>query len=279
MNAQNAFNSGTAVITGAGSGIGEAMAKKVAAYGMNVVIAELDENSGNRVCEEIIKAGGNALFIQTDVSKAESVQNLADTAYNSFGSVELLVNNAGIGIMGTIWDISPENWQKGIGVNILGPIFGMQAFAPRMLKSEKTCYIANVASLAALTITANNAPYISSKHAVLSLSESLYVEMQNEANPVNVSVILPGVVKTDIIKNMTVSNDSYGDTRAMMGGVIEEKGMPVDEAADIFLEGIAAGEFWITSHPEVIDASSKMRAAYLMEQSLPQPVGDEIFKD
>jgi NAD(P)-dependent dehydrogenase (short-subunit alcohol dehydrogenase family) len=279
MDPKIAFKSGTAVITGAGSGIGEAMAKKVAAYGMNVVVAELNEDTGNKVCKDINDAGGNAIFVQTDVSKAEAVQNLADTAYDTFGSVELLVNNAGIGIMGSIWEISPENWQKGVGVNILGPIFGMQAFAPRMLKSDKTCYISNVASLAALTITANNAPYISSKHALLSLTESLYVEMQNEENPVKVSVVLPGIVKTGIMKNMTISNDSYGDTLAMMGGVLEDKGMTSEEAADIFLEGIAAGEFWITSHPKVIDASAQVRGTYLQEQTLPKPVGDEIFRE
>lgn len=278
MTPEKIFNSGTAVITGAGSGIGAAMAKQVALLGMNAVIAEIKAEAGKRVANEINEAGGSAIFVETDVADAASVKHLADVAYETFGSVELLVNNAGIGIMGSIWEISPENWQKGLGVNVLGPIFGMQTFAPRMLQSDKPCYITNVASLAALTTTANNAPYISSKHALLSLTESLYVEMQNEQNPVNVSVILPGIVKTDIMKNMTVSNDRYGDTLAMMGGVIEDKGMSSEEAAKIFLKGIAAGDFWITSHPQVIKASAKFRSEYLTTQSNPKAVGDEIFR-
>lgn len=280
MTPEKVFNSGTAVITGSGAGIGEAMAKQLAILGMNVVVAELNEEAGSRVVDEIKKTGGNAIFVQTNVADAVSVKHLADIAYETFGSVELLVNNAGIGIVGSIWEISTDNWQRGIGVNVLGPIFGMQTFVPRMLKSDKPCYVANVASLASLSTLGNNGPYVSSKHALLSLTESLYVEMQNEENPVGVSVILPGVVKTDIVKNMTISNDSYGDTLTMMGGMIEDNGMSSEEAATIFIKGIAAGDFWITSHPEVTHASANTRAKFLTSQSNPkEEAGEEVFAD
>jgi NAD(P)-dependent dehydrogenase (short-subunit alcohol dehydrogenase family) len=277
--AQQTFTSGTAVITGSGSGIGEAMAKQLAGYGMNVVIAEISEENGTKVAAEINASGGKALFVQTDVSNADSVKAMADKAYDTFGDVNVLVNNAGIGVMGKIWEISTDDWNRGVGINVMGIIYGIQSFVPRMLQSKSECYIANVASLASLTISPNNAPYISSKHMALSLTETLYVEMQNEANPVNVSIILPGVVKTSIMDNMTISNDSYADTLAMMTNVIVDKGMSAEEASDIFLNGMAQKDFWITSHPGVIDAAGAVRGEYIANQTLPVPVGDEIFRN
>ena len=277
MNPEQAFSSGAAVITGAGSGIGEALAKLVASYGMSVVVADISEEGGQRVVADIKSSGGEAIFVETDVSDAAAVDNLADIAYQTYGDVQLLINNAGIGVMGNIWEISSDLWEKAVGVNILGPIFGIRAFAPRMLESSSKTYIANVASLASLSIAPGSAPYISSKHQLLALTESLYVEMQDQPNPVNVSIILPGVVTTGIMENQILSHDKYKDMQKMMGGVLTEKGMPADEAAKIYLDGVAAEEFWITSHPEVIDFSSKKRAEHLVERGKPFALGKEIF--
>ena len=277
MKPEQAFNSGAAVITGAGSGIGEALAKLAASYGMSVVVADISQEGGERVVSDIKSSGGDAIFVKTDVSDAVAVDNLADIAYKTYGDVQLLINNAGIGVMGNIWEISADLWEKAVGVNILGPIHGVRAFAPRMLKSNSKTYIANVASLASLSIAAGSAPYISSKHQLLALTESLYVEMQDQPNPVNVSIILPGVVTTGIMENQILSHDKYKDMQKMMGGVLTEKGMPADEAAEIYLDGIAAEEFWITSHPEVIEFSSKKRAEHLVQRGKPFALGKEIF--
>ena len=277
MKPEQAFGSGAAVITGAGSGIGEALAKLASSYGMRVVVADISEEGGHRVVSDINSSGGEALFVKTDVSDAASVDNLANIAYETYGDVQLLINNAGIGVMGNIWEISAELWEKAVGVNILGPIHGVRAFAPRMLESKNKTYISNVASLASLSIAPASAPYISSKHQLLALTESLYVEMQAQPNPVNVSIILPGVVTTGIMKNQILSDDKYKEMQTMMGGVLSEKGMPADEAAKIYLEGVAAEEFWITSHPEVIDFSSKKRAEHLVERGKPFALGKEIF--
>ena len=240
-------------------------------------MAEVSEKNGERVAAEINAAGGEAIFVHTDVSDAASVENLASVAYEKCGDVTLLVNNAGIGVMGDIWEISAESWEKAVGVNILGPVFGIRNFAPKMLESKQKCYIANVASLASLSIAPSNAPYISSKHQLLALTESLYVEMQSQPNPVDVSIILPGVVITSIMENQILSDDKYKEVQKSMNSVLTERGMSADEAAKIFLTGIAAGDFWITSHPDVIEYSAKKRGAHLIERGMPFALGKEIF--
>lgn len=277
MSLKEALSGGAAVITGAGSGIGAALARQSAQIGLKVVVAELSPERGERIAADIRAAGGEALFVQTDVTKRQSLEALADAAYEAYGDVRLLINNAGVSILGAIWEIGDAEWDRGLGVNLHGVLNGVRAFAPRMLARSAPAYICNVASIASLAMASNAGPYTVAKHAVLSLSECLYIEMQSRPKPVHVSVALPGVVETRILEDTTIASDAYAEQRKAMSRVIAEIGMPVEEAAQIILNGIAAKNFWITTHPEHLKAMAQSRADYLLGQQFPKPAGTEIF--
>jgi short-subunit dehydrogenase len=276
MSIESVFKSGTAVITGAGSGIGEAMAKLAAKNGMNVVVAELSEERGIKVAKDINSSGGQATFIKTDVGSAESVNALSSKAYEIYGDVQLLVNNAGISTLGAIWEISEQDWHNTMNVNVHGPINGIRAFVPRMLQSDKPCYISNVASTAGILSLGFCSTYFSSKHALVSITESLYLEMQQKPNPINVSLIMPGMIATRFMEDMNVANSQYDGQMSGMRSHIAKSGMSVDAAAQIFLEEIAEGRYWITSHKDELEVYAKSRANYLLERGFPKAVEKDL---
>lgn len=185
-----------AVITGAGSGIGEALAHEAAVRGMRVVLADIAADRIERVAADIGAKGGAALAVPTDVADPSALDRLADCAYAAYGDVCLLVNNAGIETLGFSWELSVAQWEQVLNVNIHGVVHGVRAFVPRMLKSPYATHIANVASIGGLGTMPLQTSYILSKHAVIAFSECLHLEMQLQAKPVNISVVLPGAVAT-----------------------------------------------------------------------------------
>src|SRR6185312_13916127 len=147
MSAETVFHGGAAVITGAGSGIGEGIARTAAACGMKVLLADIAIDRAEAVAADIRAAGGIASAIRVDVSIPVELDRLADHAYAEFGDVRLLVNNAGIETLGFVWELPVERWETTLAVNIHGVIHGVRAFAPRMLRSPDQTFIANVASV------------------------------------------------------------------------------------------------------------------------------------
>lgn len=265
MTPTEAFGGGVAVITGAGSGIGEGLARCAAALGMKVVLADIAADRIERVATDIRAGGGTALPVPTDVTDRTAIERLADTAHKAFGDIRLLVNNAGIETIGYIWDIPAEVWDRLLAINISGVIHGVRSFAPRMLQAGKPAYIANVASVGALGMMPTQAPYMLSKHAVLSFTECLYLEMQLLRKPVRVSVVLPGVVATRIFEDAPADRESgfVERQRAQMKEMLAKGGLTPVEAGRIILEGIAAEQFWVSTHPDVTAHMARTRAEYL----------------
>ncbi len=193
-----------AVITGAASGIGRSLAYAFARRGMKIVLADIDEDGLNKVSHELkeikeikeIKA--EVIVAVTDVSDRQHVEKLAKIAYERFGNVNILCNNAGIAYSGPIHLLSLEDWDTVLGVNLFGVIYGIHFFLNRMIDSSEPCHIVNTSSMAGL-LKSSIPPYSLSKHGVVAISEDLSASFTN--SNVGVSVICPSFVRTNIVDN------------------------------------------------------------------------------
>lgn len=264
------FRGGVAVVTGAGSGIGRGLARLAAEQGMRVVVADIDLDRAGGVAAEINSAGGEALPVCVDVGDPASIEALAHTTHEHFGDVRLLVNNAGIETLGFTWELDAATWDSTLNINIHGAVHGVRAFAPRMLASGQPAWIANTASIGGLGIMPVQTSYIMSKHALIAFSECLYLEMQVKRAPVQVSAILPGPVATRIFADSRTGEDEGSRRhRAVMLGMLESDGISGDEAARRILPQIAAGEFWVSTHPEITREFAANRARQLEALAAP----------
>jgi NAD(P)-dependent dehydrogenase (short-subunit alcohol dehydrogenase family) len=163
--ARELFHGEVAVITGAASGIGEAVARQAAKLGMRVVLADIDEERLETVASSLAAGGRDVVYAATDVADAAAVESLAERAYASFGSVRLLANVAGVEAVGAVWETMPEHFDRVMKVNVYGEYHGIRAFVPRMLAAGTSAYVVTVTSLAALTSAPFQAAYVASKHA------------------------------------------------------------------------------------------------------------------
>ena len=187
-----------AVVTGAASGIGRALAGHLAELEMRVVMADVEAPALAEAARERTDAGHEVVAVQTDVSNADSVAALAERSYEAFGAVHVLCNNAGVFAAGWSFEAPQSDYDWCFGVNVWGILNGLRSFVPRMLEAGEPGHVVNTASMAALISVPLSAPYTMSKAAVLSLSESLYLEMQSRAAPIGVSVVCPELVDTRI---------------------------------------------------------------------------------
>ena len=167
------FKGKVAVITGAASGIGRALAERCVTEGMKVVLADVDEASLTRAETELKHGGGTVVGVRTDVSKQSDVEQLARKTLDTFGQVHLLFNNAGVAAGGAPWEATWNDWEWVVGVNLWGVVHGVKVFTPLMLAQNTECHIINTSSAAGLTVGGPSAPYSVTKHAVVALSESL----------------------------------------------------------------------------------------------------------
>lgn len=258
------FSGGVAVITGAGSGIGEGLARFAAQQGMRVVLADVALDRAEQVAEDIRAGGAEALAVQTDVSEPEALDRLAAVTHETFGDVTLLVNNAGIETLGFVWELPAALWEKTLNINIHGAIHGVRAFAPRMLEAGKRAWIANTSSIGGLGIMPIQTSYVLSKHAILSFSECLYLEMQVKKAPIHVSAILPGPVATRIFDDSATGEDPVNARhREVMRNMLKSDGITGYEAAAMILPQIAEGRFWVSTHPETTREFADNRARHL----------------
>ncbi len=253
---------GVAVITGAGSGIGAGLARKAAGAGMHVVLADILQDRIEAVANEIEGQGGRALPIVTDVSDPAALDRLAQRTHDELGAVRLLVNNAGIEMLGNVWDISAATWEKAMSINVMGVIHGVRAFVPHMLNAGAPAFIANLSSVGGLGIMPIQTPYIVSKHAVLAFTECLALELELAEAPISVSAVLPGPVTTRIFQDAP-TGEKQGEVaphRAFMEAMLRDHGLDPDTAGQRILEGIVARQFWVSCHPEMMAAAAKERA-------------------
>lgn len=193
------FTGRVAVVTGAASGIGRALARRLGAEGMRVVLADVEPAALADAERELTGRGVQTLAVRTDVCDEGSVRALADAALARFGAVHLVCNNAGVmGGAGFSWEIPTEDWAWVLGVNLRGVIHGIRSFVPILIEQEEG-HVLNTASMAALVSIPLASPYVASKHAVLALSESLFHELAGRAPHVGISVLCPEAVDTRIV--------------------------------------------------------------------------------
>ena len=276
----NEFKGRTAVITGAASGIGFAIAEHCAREGMNVVLADVEEPALSGAEKALKAAGAATCAVRTDVSKAAEVEALAKRALEAFGSVDLLVNNAGVGTGGSIWDSSLEDWEWVIGVNLWGVIHGVRTFVPLMLAQDTDCHIVNTASVAGLVPFHPGAPYHATKHAVVALSENLNRSLAERKAKVKASVLCPGWVNTQImdsgrnrpaeLRNKTGEAPPSAERQALWqaGRDAIAAGMPSPQVAEHVFRAIREERLYILTHPDWNEAIQQ-RAANIVQQRNP----------
>lgn len=198
------FEGRVAVITGGGSGIGEAMAWRFAKAGMKIVIADVDAAAAGRVQAALAAEGHEAIAVRTDVASAADVQALADTAWQTYGSVDLLCNNAGVvpsGRFRPVWEYPIEDWKWALDVNLMGVVHGLHSFIPRMLAQGTEGHVVTTASVAGLISGAYSAVYSAAKHAAVRATEALYAALREREAPIGVTVLCPGLVNTRIYQS------------------------------------------------------------------------------
>lgn len=194
----------TAVVTGGGSGIGEAMALRFAREGMNLVVADIDSDAAERVAAAIGAAGGVALAARTDVSRQEDLMALADLSWSRFGSADLVCANAGVVPAGRhrpVWDYPLEDWKWSLDVNLMGVVHMIRAFIPRMIEQATPAHFVTTASVAGLISGPGSAVYSTAKHGAVRATEALYASLREMGSPIGVTLLCPGLVNTRIYQS------------------------------------------------------------------------------
>ncbi|MGW8203743.1 SDR family NAD(P)-dependent oxidoreductase [Sphingomonas bisphenolicum] len=265
------FSGGVAVITGAGAGIGMGIARRCGQIGMTVIVTDIDKANADKVAADIISTGGRAEAIKVDVSKPEALDALAQDVFDRHGAVRLLVNNAGIETIGNVWEIPTARWETTLNVNIHGVVHGVRAFVPHMLRVGQEAWVANLASVGSFGQMPTQTAYMMSKHAIQSFSECLYLEMQVAKAPINVCSIIPGMLKTSIFDAQAGKGEPQSAVahRATMAHMMANYGMDLDEGCRLFVQGMAARKFWISSQPEMTEQMLAGRIAFFEKQATP----------
>lgn len=256
------FENRVAVITGGASGIGLAMAEKFARAKMKLVLADMEAETLNDVVLKL-KEQTEVIGVVTDVSKLEAIEALAKQTLDTFGAVHILCNNAGVtGEITSSWQQSINTWEWVMGVNVWSVIYGIKTFLPIMLAQNSEGHIINTASMAGLVSLPFGAPYHLSKHAVVSLSESLFFELMMQQAKVKVSVLCPGWVKTKIASSArnrpaALKSEDTKKSDLEMGWIqavakLVENGISAEEVADKVFSAIEAEQFYILTHPDMM---------------------------
>ncbi|MBY8986217.1 MAG: SDR family NAD(P)-dependent oxidoreductase [Candidatus Lokiarchaeota archaeon] len=216
------FKDKVAVITGAASGIGYGIAKRAIKEGMKVVIADVEEDALVSAEDKLRNFGDKIIAVPTDVSKVDSLERLAQKTIDTFGKVHLLCNNAGFFTKGVLWEAPLAEWEWLVNVNLWGVIHGIRTFIPIMLKQNEDCHIVNTSSTAGLISPQfYEGIYDLTKHGVVSISEALSYELSALNSKIKVSVLCPGMVKTNLIESRRNSPKSILDREIDFKGSLE----------------------------------------------------------
>lgn len=244
-----------AVVTGAGSGIGRALAMACARRGMAVVAADIEEAALRQTLQLLQAQGAPCISHLCDVVSDAQVQALADTSWSAYGRVDWLFNNAGVAVLGPVWQATLDDWSWVLGVNLLGVVHGLRAFVPRMLEAGAPAHIVNTASAAGLATLAGSGVYCASKHAVVALSECLQHDLRAAGAPIGVSVLCPSLLPSAIDASARNRPSNWAQTTAPSPAYFERvrTGMDAseitaDDAAAATLRAIENGSFYVMPH-------------------------------
>ncbi|TML92126.1 MAG: SDR family NAD(P)-dependent oxidoreductase [Actinobacteria bacterium] len=245
----NELEGKVAVITGAASGIGQ---------GMRVVMADIEDDALEVAAKEVGASGAKVLAVRTDVSKGAAVDALAARTVEEFGTFHVVCNNAGVGAGGTMWELSEADWAWVLGVNLWGVIHGIRAFVPRLVEQNEG-HVVNTGSIAGLTSAPMMGPYNASKHAVVTISETLQRELALNALAVRVSVLCPGFVQTRIAESDRNRPDHLRNPvepemnkvgRELLKQIVAS-GLPAAEVACQVVDAVKHERFYVLPHPEM----------------------------
>ena len=273
------FAGKTAVVTGAGSGIGRALARRFAYEGMFVVAADIEGPALDETVELIERVGGRATAMVSDVADVDAVQRLADATFADHGGTHVLCNNAGVFSGGLLWQRTLRDWQWVMGVNLYGIVHAIQSFVPRMLEQDSECHIVNTASMGGLFTNAYSGPYYTSKFAAVGLSECLAHDLRAVGSKIGVSVLVPSLIATNIGRSdrnrpeqlMNPGLDEAPDVTFIKQALTDSTagGIMPDEVAAIVIDAIIADDFYIPTKPSFTD---QMQARYedLITHKLPR---------
>ncbi len=268
------FQGRTAVITGAASGFGLEASRIGARLGMNIVMADVQQDALDRAVAEITALGAAVLPFRLDVSKAAEVEALGAAAFERFGAPHFVFNNAGVGAGGLIWETSLKDWEWVVGVNLMGVAHGIRVFTPMMLDAARhdpsyEGHIVNTASMAGLLNAPNMGVYNATKSAVVAMSETLYQDLRLVTEQIGASVLCPFFVPTGIVSSQRNRPAEFIDATAkptrsqLIGQAMSDKAVSsgkvtAAQVAQRVFDAMAAGQFYIYSHPRSL-ASVQVR--------------------
>jgi NAD(P)-dependent dehydrogenase (short-subunit alcohol dehydrogenase family) len=278
------FKGKTAVLTGAGSGFGLECARIGAGLGMNLVLADVQQDALDRAVAELEKAGAQVLPFRLDVANGAAMESMAQTVFDRFGAPHFVFNNAGVGAGGLVWENTVQDWEWVLGVNLWGVIHGVRLFTPMMLEAARKepawrGHIVNTASMAGLLTPPNMGIYNVSKHAVVSLTETLYQDLRLVTDQIGASVLCPYFVPTGITQSERNRPGGAAPpmTRSqMIGQSMSEKAVSsgkvtAAEVAQKVFDAIAADQFYIFSHPKALGNVQSRMEAIVQIRNPPDP--------
>ena len=281
------FHNKTAVLTGAGSGFGLECARIGVKLGMNLVLADVQQDALDRAVAEMTGAGAAVLGMRVDVSKADQMQALGAATLARFGAPHFVFNNAGVGSGGLIWENTLQDWEWVIGVNLMGVAHGIRVFTPMMLAAAAKDpafqgHIVNTASMAGLLNAPNMGVYNVSKHAVVSMSETLYQDLALVTGQISASVLCPFFVPTGISQSHRNRPDELKAVgvkptksqligQAMSDKAVGSGKVSAADVAQMVFDAMAANQFYIYSHPKSIASVQVRMEDVLMSRNPTDP--------
>lgn len=256
------FEDKVAVVTGAASGIGRALADAFAGVGMKVVLADVESGPLEAAAEELRSGGADVFAVTADVALPAEVDRIGTAAMDVFGGLHVACNNAGVSGGGLSWEIDLDTWRWILDVDLWGVIHGVRTFTPLIIASGGG-HIVNTASMAGLTSNPGMGPYNVAKHGVVTLSETMYMELQMTHPEVGVSVLCPGWVRTQINRSERnrpdaaavgpLEPDDSGEGLAALKAMVDSwiaEGLQPAHVASLVLDAIREQRFYVLTHPE-----------------------------
>jgi NAD(P)-dependent dehydrogenase (short-subunit alcohol dehydrogenase family) len=280
------FDGKTAVVTGGASGVGRALCDLFSSIGMRVVVSDINQAALDRYVAELREQGRTAIGVQTDVTKQEAVEHLAERAFGEFGNVHVLCNNAGISLKEReerVWTMPDNDWRWVYSVHVTGVVNGLRAFVPRMIANGEEGHVVNTSSgNGGLTSLASSPIYASSKAAVTSLTEVLHYHFLMDGVKLKASLLFPGphLVNTNLLNAARERPDEFASAQSVLPDAVDMGQLAKlvgkiqltepSEVAAYTLEGIRNDQFWIMPPSESQDARVRERCDSILRRSNPQ---------